>query len=382
MKKNRLRTMFILLILVAASVSVRAQQGFGTNSPESSTVVDIKSGNKGVLLPRVALQSTTDVITVPNPADHLVVFNTATVATTTTPPVSGVSPGLYYWNSAASVWVQMINSSGAVGVNTTNPQLCAALDVSSTSQGVLPPRMTSEQIAAISNPTPGLLVYNTTKGCLAYYAKNFFNCTDTPPCGTDITVTHLASNGVAPVNKTVTYKTLEYKGKCWITKNLGADQQASSFSDNTSIDTKVGWYWQFNRKQGFSKSSASRTPNLAWSTYNNYPSGAISWDLTNDPCRLLLGSTWRIPTSAEWLSTIAGWATVTDIYGALKLHAAGLLNAGDGKFGEQTSRGLYWSSTNAGATSASYLNLLSTGTVAYINGALYAYGFPLRCLRD
>jgi len=58
------------------------------------------------------------------------------------------------------------------------------------------------------------------------------------------------------------------------------------------------------------------------------------------------------------------------------------LTAGGGKFGEQASRGLYWSSTNADATSGSYLNLVSTGTVATINSALYAFGFPLRCLRD
>jgi uncharacterized protein (TIGR02145 family) len=63
---------------------------------------------------------------------------------------------------SVSAWSQ------GVGVNETgaNPDPSAILDASSTTQGFLPPRMTTGQRDAISNPAVGLLIYNTTLACL------------------------------------------------------------------------------------------------------------------------------------------------------------------------------------------------------------------------
>jgi hypothetical protein len=55
-----------------------------------------------------------------------------------------------------------ITSSGNVGIGTTSPNASALLDVASTTQGFLPPRMTTAQRDAISAPPAGLMVYNTT----------------------------------------------------------------------------------------------------------------------------------------------------------------------------------------------------------------------------
>lgn len=55
---------------------------------------------------------------------------------------------------------------GSVGVGTTSPDAKAALDVVSTTQGVLFPRMTTTQKNAISSPPAGLMVYDTTLGKL------------------------------------------------------------------------------------------------------------------------------------------------------------------------------------------------------------------------
>lgn len=64
--------------------------------------------------------------------------------------------------------------SGTLGVGTT-PVASAILDVSSTTQGFLPPRMTATQASAISSPAEGLIVYVTntngtftTKGWWGY----------------------------------------------------------------------------------------------------------------------------------------------------------------------------------------------------------------------
>ena len=48
-----------------------------------------------------------------------------------------------------------------VGIGTTTPAASARLDVSSTTSGFLPPRMTFAQRDAITTPAEGLMIYNT-----------------------------------------------------------------------------------------------------------------------------------------------------------------------------------------------------------------------------
>jgi hypothetical protein len=59
----------------------------------------------------------------------------------------------------------------SVGIGTTSPAASAALEVRSTTQGVLLPRLTTGQMNAIADAVPGLLVFNTTEtkfyGCVA-----------------------------------------------------------------------------------------------------------------------------------------------------------------------------------------------------------------------
>jgi len=56
-----------------------------------------------------------------------------------------------------------------VGVGTASPNTSALLDVSSTTKGFLPPRMTNAQMVAISTPAAGLVVYDTTNNKLNVY---------------------------------------------------------------------------------------------------------------------------------------------------------------------------------------------------------------------
>ena len=54
------------------------------------------------------------------------------------------------------------------GIGTTAPHASAQLEVSSTTKGFLPPRMTTVQRDAIVNPATGLQIYNTTTNTLEY----------------------------------------------------------------------------------------------------------------------------------------------------------------------------------------------------------------------
>src|SRR5687767_11255010 len=61
--------------------------------------------------------------------------------------------------------------SAQVAVNTTNtaPHSSAIFDVSSTSKGLLIPRMTTLQRTAIASPAQGLLVYDTNTSSFWFY---------------------------------------------------------------------------------------------------------------------------------------------------------------------------------------------------------------------
>jgi hypothetical protein len=53
-------------------------------------------------------------------------------------------------------------SAGSAGIGTTTPNISSALEIKSTTQGILIPRMTKAQRDAIASPATGLLIYQTT----------------------------------------------------------------------------------------------------------------------------------------------------------------------------------------------------------------------------
>src|SRR5699024_10343107 len=72
-----------------------------------------------------------------------------------------------YWNGSA--WVSsalMTNTGTNAGIGTATPDASALLDLSSTTKGLLLPRMTSLQREAIPSPVPGLMIYNTDNNCI------------------------------------------------------------------------------------------------------------------------------------------------------------------------------------------------------------------------
>jgi hypothetical protein len=104
------------------------------------------------------------------------------------------SSGIMSWSNSAITEVQTLSDVLAMGtdagnrqivniaaqaIGTATPNASAAFEVNSTTKGVLLPRLTEVQIAAIASPSEGLLVYNTTAHDLAYYnGSAWFNLDD------------------------------------------------------------------------------------------------------------------------------------------------------------------------------------------------------------
>jgi hypothetical protein len=199
-------------------------------------------------------------------------------------------------------------------------------------------------------------------------------------CGETVTINHVTGD-VAPVDKTVTYETVNgipgEPAKCWITQNLGSSRQAVSATDAT--EPSAGWYWQFNRKQGYQHDGIGRTPGTPWLGINE-PYG---WQPANDPCSIELGAAWRLPTYYEYFNIdyAGSWADINGPwYSALKMHAAGYLHFNDGSLYQRGEFGTYWSNlqyTNDLGNNLSFGSGTCGMAVNYKN-----YGMTLRCIRE
>ena len=70
---------------------------------------------------------------------------------------------------AFTLFNTVIYSQGSVGIGTTTPNSSAALDISSTTKGMLMPRMTTAQRNLIATPAAGLIVFNLDDQCIDIY---------------------------------------------------------------------------------------------------------------------------------------------------------------------------------------------------------------------
>jgi len=90
----------LLLLSILTCFSTYAQVGIGTTTPNASSVLDVSSSNKGIIIPQVTLTGTKDAITISNPANSLMVYCVG----------GGGLPEGYYYNkgtSASPVWARV-----------------------------------------------------------------------------------------------------------------------------------------------------------------------------------------------------------------------------------------------------------------------------------
>ncbi len=110
-------------------------------------------------------------------------------------------------------------------IGTSSPHSSSILDVSSTSKGVLVPRLTQSQMTNLSNPVAGLQIYNTTNKCMYTYSGTAWICEK-----------KYVSNMVS-LGDTVTLENLMVR----IPKTGNASAQLAFKSGNTRI-TGVSFY--------------------------------------------------------------------------------------------------------------------------------------------
>ena len=232
-----------------------------------------------------------------------------------------------------------------VGIGTNTPNASAQLDVTSTSRGFLPPRMTYSQRNAIVNPAAGLIIY----------------CTD---CG----------NGAGEMDY--------YNGNTWINMSLGV---ASNVATNLpSFTTSCGQTWS-TQNLNVSRyrngdvipqvTDATQWQNLttgAWCWYNNDSAtyaatyGRLyNWYAVNDP-RGLAPLGWHVPSDAEWNKLVKCIDPAAD---TICQNCSQSAIAGGAMKEAGTS---HWLSPNTGATNSSGFAGLPGG---FRNGTFYSVGY-------
>src|SRR5690554_763856 len=102
------KIIFTISIISLSMFGYAQNVGINTTGalPDNSAGLDIDFTNKGLLVPRVSLTSTTDVTTIPTPATSLLVYNTNVAMT-------GGAVG--YWYYDGSQWVQALGPQGPAG---------------------------------------------------------------------------------------------------------------------------------------------------------------------------------------------------------------------------------------------------------------------------
>ncbi len=118
----------ILLVLMILPAIIHAQSvGIGTASPDASAILDIHSSSKGLLIPQVALSALNVAAPVVNPANGLMVYNTASAGASP----NDVSPGYFTWSTNTVSWNRMLSATESLWLNmaTGTPSVNIADDI-------------------------------------------------------------------------------------------------------------------------------------------------------------------------------------------------------------------------------------------------------------
>jgi len=164
-----LLSVFLLFIGYCAKAQPVAINANGADA-HASAILDVSSGSKGVLLPRIANSGV-----ISAPAEGLLIYNTTSQCFQYYANTGWQTLGLCA--QGAPVSPEANSNTGGVAFNETGdaPHGSAALDISSDNKGVLVPRMTTVERDLIDAPAPSLLIYNTDTHRLEFRENNLWH---------------------------------------------------------------------------------------------------------------------------------------------------------------------------------------------------------------
>lgn len=391
---SRITTQTALMILAISMIHTTGfSQGVSItddgSNPHPSAILELKSAEKGFLPPRL---TTVERDAIDSPAEGLLIFNTDCknidiYVNNVWEPLnqSSLSPaapvaGSHSATSGSITW-NWNTVSGATGYkyNTVNDYSTAASNGNSTTW------------------TQAGLSANTS---YTLYVWAFSNCGKSPSITLNFTTLSLTC-GAGTVSFTyngspVTYGTVVgQNGSCWLDRNLGASQVATTYNDPAALGDLFQWgrgadgHHRRDIAVGTTATLSSTDvpghddfiltsddPNDWRSPQNNTLWQGVNG--VNNPCP----SGWRLPTETEINNERASWAP-NNYNGAfaspLKWTAGGLRRRTSGSIDEVGNFGIYYTSSTNGTFSRS-LTFYSSGGLT--NNTSRGDAHSVRCVMN
>jgi uncharacterized protein (TIGR02145 family) len=256
-----------------------------------------------------------------------------------------------------------------VGIGTTTPAASARLDVSSTTKGFLPPRMTAVQRSAISSPTNGLLVYQTDyPSGLYYFNSGVWSSVAVPTHYPSVTIcsqkwmdknlditTYRNGDTIAYVTDPTAWAALTTGAWCYYNNDP---------STNATYGKLYNWY-AVNDSRGFAPAGWHVPSDAECTTLETCLGGSVA----GGKMKVTGTITWTSPNTGA--TNTSGWAGLPGGYRGTN---GSFLNVGN--------NGGWWSSTESSTPDAWYRFLdFSNGNILRFSG-VKKVGFSVRCLRD
>ena len=217
--------------------------------------------------------------------------------------------------------------SAQIGINNENPDASAALDITSTTGGLLPPRMTNAQRDAISAPATGLMVYVTdlNGGSIMIYNGTNWSVLSTTSTLPDAPIIGTATAGVAQASIAFTAPTSN--GGSTITSYTATSNPGSisgslsqSGSGNITVtgltnNTAYTFTVTATNQNGTSVASASSnsvTPTAPPEVGDFYQGGVVFYIYQSGDTGYVENETHGLIVSVSHVST-ATWGPIADV---------------------------------------------------------------------
>ena len=297
-----------------------------------------------------------------------------------------------YWNGTQ--WVvnnsNIHNNGASIGIGTTTPNASAKLEIASTTQGFLPPRMTTAQRNAISSPSAGLTIYNSTVNCLQWWNGSYWY----DGCGNNLHLLYPSGSVFCASGATVVIEVQSpTTGKIWMDRNLGASRAAISSTDTAAYGDLYQWGRRSDGHQCRNSITTSTLSSIDQPANNNYilnGSGLFDWrspqntnlwqgiNGINNPCP----SGFRIATNTEFNAERIGFSSqnATGAFSSVfKFTVGGNRTGGGGHIIGNGGYGSYWTSTLSSTLSN---NLFFDGSLCRMDNDYRANGLSVRCIKN
>ena len=402
-----MKTSYLIMIFLLFTGRIFCQVGVNADGsePDNSAMLDVKSSNKGLLMPRM---TQLQIEAIANPADGLIVYCTT-------------DKKIYIYNDTDSHWREVAFGTGIIIPTGMMPKVTSSAvtnitQTTATGGG----NVTSEGGSSVtargvcwntsSNPTTsdnhttdgsgtGSFVSNLTglaTGTL-YYIRAYATNSNGTSYGDEIvfmTVNNTGCGGqITDPRDGKTYYTVQIGTQCWMAQNLNVGARINGGSNQTNNTLIEKWCYD-----DLESNCDVYGALYQWDEYMNYASSSNS----NPSGRQgICPAGWHAPSSAEWEilvnllggSAVAGcslketdtihWSPINTCAN----NSTGFTGRGQGQWDETGFQflkafGGFWTSTQASSTWAWYRVIGRSYANCYYYNAPKMHSKGARCVKD